>query len=105
MTKFDAKPDVNADTEVRDCCGVFAEIGSIIRPDDNVFAFPLAYAEKAETDAVIAKIQAYLTETFGDTVSAQFDATDAEETAYQVTLEFSCTAEKLIFEMNLPHLV
>lgn len=105
MTKFDANPEVNADTEVRDCCGVFAEIGSIIRPDENVFSFPLAYAEKAETDAVIAKIQEYLAETFGDKVDAKFDATDDEATAYQVNLEFSCTAEKLIFEMNLPHLL
>lgn len=105
MTKFDAKPDVNAETEVRDCCGVFAEIGSIIRPDDNVFAFPLAYADKAETDAVIAKIQEYLTATFGDSVSTKFEATDDELNSYQVTLAFGCTAEKLIFEMNLPHLV
>jgi uncharacterized protein YfcZ (UPF0381/DUF406 family) len=91
------------DSDVNDCCGAVAEIGSIIRPDDTVLVFPITCETQQELDEKRAKVESYLAEKFTDKVDASFAEQDGF--ACLVTLSFGCTAEKLIFEMNLRHLL
>lgn len=92
----------DTELDIKDCCGAFAEIGSIIRPDDTELAFSITANDKALLEAKKDKISAYIAETFSD-VKAEFVA-DSELT-YNVTVSFGVTAEKMIFEMNLRHLM
>ncbi len=91
------------DSDVNDCCGAVAEIGSIIRPDDTVLAFPVTCETQQGLDEKRAKVESYLAEKFNDNIEASFAEQDGF--SYLVTLNFGCTAEKMIFEMNLRHLL
>ena len=93
----------NKDNDVNDCCGAFAEIGSIIHPDDTELAFPISFDSQEMVDAKRAEIEAYVAEKFDENVKLSFVA--QEGFSYLVTLSFTCTAEKMIFEMNLRHLL
>jgi len=92
----------DTEVEVKDCCGAFAEIGSIIRPDDTELEFTITANDKALLEEKKDKITAYIAETF-PAVKSTFVA-DSELT-YIVTVSFDVTAEKMIFEMNLRHLM
>ena len=90
-------------TDIKDCCGAFAEIGSIIQPDDTELSFPLSFASAQDAETKLAMITTYVADKFADSVSVNVAAQD--ECNYTLTMSFSCTAEKMIFEMNLPHLL
>lgn len=90
-------------TDIKDCCGAFAEIGSIIQPDDTELSFPLSFDSQLAADAKRGELEAYVNEQFDDEVTIDF--TEQGENSYLVKLQFTCTAEKMIFEMNLRHLL
>ncbi|MFT5880788.1 MAG: hypothetical protein ACI86X_001926 [Moritella sp.] len=91
------------DSDVNDCCGAVAEIGSIIRPDDTALTFSVTCDTQQALDQKRAEIESYLAEKFKDNEDASF--VEQEGFCYLVTLNFGCTAEKMIFEMNLRHLL
>ncbi|QUM79933.1 DUF406 family protein [Moritella sp. 5] len=93
----------NNNTDIKDCCGAFAEIGSIIQPDDTELSFPITFDSQQAADEKRSELEAYVNEQFDEDVTITFTAQD--EHAYLVTLSFTCTAEKMIFEMNLRHLL
>ncbi|QUM77320.1 DUF406 family protein [Moritella sp. 24] len=93
----------NNDADIKDCCGSFAEIGSIIQPDDTELSFPITFDSQAAADEKLRELEAYVDEQFDEEVTINFSA--QSEFSYQVTLSFTCTAEKMIFEMNLRHLL
>lgn len=93
----------NNNTDIKDCCGAFAEIGSIIQPDDTELSFPISFASAQHADDKLAEIKAYVAEKFGDSIVVE--VTEQDDCNYTVTISFSCTAEKMIFEMNLRHLM
>ncbi|NQZ94472.1 MAG: DUF406 family protein [Moritella sp.] len=90
-------------TDIKDCCGAFAEIGSIIHADDTELSFPISFDSQLAVDEKRRELEAYVDEQFDEAVTINFTAQD--EHAYLVTLSFTCTAEKMIFEMNLRHLL
>ena len=90
-------------TDIKDCCGAFAEIGSIIHADDTELSFPISFDSQLAVDEKRSELEAYVDEQFDEAVTINFTAQD--EHAYLVTLSFTCTAEKMIFEMNLRHLL
>ncbi|EDM65665.1 hypothetical protein PE36_02799 [Moritella sp. PE36] len=90
-------------TDIKDCCGAFAEIGSIIHPDDTELSFPISFDSQLAVDEKRSELEAYVEEQFDEAVTINFTAQD--EHTYLVTLSFTCTAEKMIFEMNLRHLL
>jgi len=93
----------NNNTDIKDCCGAFAEIGSIIQPDDTELSFPITFDSQQAADTKRSEIEAYVVAQFGEAVTVDFTAQD--ENSYLVKLNFTCTAEKMIFEMNLRHLL
>ena len=93
----------NNNADIKDCCGAFAEIGSIIQPDDTELSFPISFDSQVAADEKRSELEAYVDEQFDEAVTINFTAQD--EHAYLVTLSFTCTAEKMIFEMNLRHLL
>ena len=88
--------------DVKDCCGAFAEIGSIIRPDDTELEFSITANDKALLEVKKDKIAAYVAETFS---AANVEFIADSELTYKVAVSFDVTAEKMIFEMNLRHLM
>lgn len=90
-------------TDIKDCCGAFAEIGSIIRPDDTELSFFITFDSQFAVDEKRSELEAYVNKQFDKEVTISFTAQD--EYSYLVVLSFTCTAEKMIFEMNLRHLM
>ncbi|MFM4703965.1 YfcZ/YiiS family protein [Aeromonas bivalvium] len=86
--------------ETCDSCGCFAEIGTIIGEGDDVLDLVIA----APTEATaLAKLAGY--ETLARQVCAEVElshslAQGADGVELKARLQFTCTAEKLIFEMR-----
>ena len=88
----------NNNTDIKDCCGAFAEIGSIIQPDDTALSFPITFDSQQAADEKRSELEAYVNEQFDEEVTITFTAQD--EHAYLVTLSFTCTAENTRTVMN-----
>ena len=82
-----------------DFCGCSAEIGTIITEGDDVFEYELrGSAETVEKDSERYDSAA---RSVSDAVQIQHhDTRDGEELARRVTLKFTCTAEKMIFQIR-----
>lgn len=98
------KPSQNIssqESDVCEACGTIVELGSVITEDDTVLVLPFSGPDKASVEALAEKyITAAKTRFATVKVSVDFqDVTDAVES--KVSLQFECTAEKLIFEMGL----
>lgn len=86
--------------ETCDSCGSMAEIGTIIGEGDDVMELVIEAA--AEADAR-AKLASY--ETLAKQISAEAQchselSQSADGVILKARLQFTCTAEKLIFEMR-----
>ncbi|WP_028118114.1 DUF406 family protein [Ferrimonas senticii] len=81
-----------------DCCGAYADIGTVISAEDNVLEVNFAAADEAagmaEFDAYLARAQQRFAEVTGDA------AWDADSAMIKGQVTFSCAAERLIFEMG-----
>lgn len=92
--------DQNVD-EVCEACGSFVELGSVISEDDTLLVLPFSGESK---EAVKQLAQKYI-----DAAKARFatvnvntqENSDQDGYHIELSLTFECTAEKLIFEMNL----
>ncbi|WP_298445369.1 DUF406 family protein [uncultured Ferrimonas sp.] len=86
------------DHTAADCCGAYADIGSVISAEDNTLDIDFNAADEAagtaQFEQLLSRAQARFAEVSG---SAQWHA---EENAIKGTIVFSCAAERLIFEMG-----
>lgn len=92
----------NNETDIKDCCGAFAEIGSIIRPDDTELTFVVSADSEAALETKKSELKVHLAERFAD---AEVKMENQADNHAAISIVFSCTAEKMIFEMNLRHLM
>jgi uncharacterized protein YfcZ (UPF0381/DUF406 family) len=89
------------ETDVCEACGTIVELGSVISDDDTVLILPFNGPDKASVEALADK---YINaaKTRFETVKVTVEFKDAEcGVESKVSLQFECTAEKLIFEMGL----
>ncbi|MGB5444318.1 MAG: YfcZ/YiiS family protein [Psychromonas sp.] len=100
MSQDKSTNDVCTD-DVCEACGSFVELGSVIAEDDTVLVLPFVGKDK---EAVNALSQKYIDAAKGRFETVQVstqESTSGDDVTLQVTLNFDCTAEKLIFEMGL----
>ncbi len=95
---------VNKPDEVCDSCGVVAELGSVIREEENVLILPLTGKDKCEVRAMAEKYVQTANAQFADCVATEVITSGENTVGLELSLTFSCTAEKLIYEMGLRHL-
>lgn len=87
--------------DVCEACGTIVELGSVIAEDDNVLILPFAGGNK---EAVAQLAQKYIDaaqQRFPEVVVTTQESSDADGEHIELKLTFDCTAEKLIFEMNM----
>lgn len=84
--------------ECCDACGCYAEVGTIISEGDETLLLPI---EADSEQAALARLDQYaaLAKQVCDAVVIQ-QQWQAETGVLNVALQFTCTAEKLIFEMR-----
>ena len=83
-------------------CGAAAEIGTVIRAGDDVYSGTITSDEPLSTESMYKKCQA-LAEDICSDVKAEFSDEDSGKVR-KYTFAFTCTAEKMIFEMRLRNL-
>ncbi len=92
---------VEKNDDVCEACGVFVELGSVIHEDDNVLTLPISApsVEVAQplADDYIQRAKTKYPDCEIEQVTQGLDA----GIAIQLNIRFSCTAERLIFEMSL----
>jgi len=96
-------PSTNQNTEadVCDACGTIVELGSVIVEDDTLLVLPFIGADQASVDTLTEKYISAAKQRFPEVVvSVEYQET-AEQVEGKLSLQFECTAEKLIYEMNL----
>ncbi|MFT6986319.1 MAG: hypothetical protein ACJAT7_002152 [Psychromonas sp.] len=87
--------------DVCEACGTFVELGSVIAEDDTVLVLPFSGTDKASVELLAQKyIDAAVARFPSVEFSKKTETTDTGETC-KLSLQFECTAEKLIFEMGL----
>ena len=87
--------------DVCEACGTIVELGSVIAEDDTVLVLPFTGKDKASVEQLAQKyIDAAKARYTTVEVSTQ-ENSDEIGVHIEVSLRFECTAEKLIFEMNL----
>ena len=86
--------------ETCEACGCVAEIGSIINEGDDTVRFSIEADNEAAALARLEQFSALAQQIYSDvTVSHETRAVD-NGVLMMCTLVFSCTAEKIIFEMR-----
>jgi uncharacterized protein YfcZ (UPF0381/DUF406 family) len=89
------------EADVCEACGTIVELGTVIAEDDTVLVLPFEGANEVDVKALAQK--------YIDVAKARFDTVEVTQKEsktekglkVEITLTFSCTAEKLIFEMGL----
>ncbi|MEI6897457.1 MAG: DUF406 family protein [Psychromonas sp.] len=84
-----------------DACGTIVELGSVITGDDTVLVLPFEGDSQEEVKKLAEKYCDAAKARFETVVISQKRSTTEKGFACEVTLQFECTAEKLIFEMGL----
>lgn len=87
--------------DVCDTCGSIVELGSVIAEDDTVLVLPFNGADKAAVEQLAQKYIDAAKERFPEVVVSTEESSDADGEHLKLALTFDCTAEKLIFEMNM----
>lgn len=84
--------------ECCDSCGCYAEVGTIINEGDDTLVLPI---EADSEQAALARLEQYaaLAKQVCDEVVIQ-QQWQADASVLNASLKFTCTAEKLIFEMR-----
>ena len=91
----------STDADVCEACGTIVELGSVITEDDTVLVLPFDGADQAGVNKLAQKYIDAAKARFETVQVKQQDSVTEQGFACQVTLQFDCTAEKLIFEMGL----
>ncbi|BEE01542.1 YfcZ/YiiS family protein [Aeromonas dhakensis] len=86
--------------ETCDSCGCFAEIGTIIGEGDDVMELVIEAAEEADARAKLAAYEALAKQVTAEAKSSSELSQGASGVILKARLQFTCTAEKLIFEMR-----
>lgn len=81
-----------------DCCGAYADIGSVISTEDNVLELNFGANDEQQGMATFSALLQQAQQRFEE-VSGQA-RWDQEQQAIVANITFSCAAERLIFEMN-----
>lgn len=89
------------ENDVCEACGTIVELGSVIAENDTLLVLPFNGPDKASVDALADKYIQAAKARFA-TVEVNVDFTEiGNAVESKVSLQFECTAEKLIFEMGL----
>ena len=86
--------------ETCEACGCVAEIGSVIGEGDETLHFTIESDDAAGAEARLAKYEALAREIYPEVIVAKQASDLSGRFSLAVSLQFSCTAEKLIFEMR-----
>jgi len=89
------------ENDVCDACGTIVELGSVIAEGDTVLVLPFTGADKTSVKALTEKYITAAKTRFPDVITdIEYQEVDGTVQG-KLTLQFDCTAEKLIFEMGL----
>lgn len=89
------------ETDVCEACGTIVELGSIIAENDTVLVLPFTGPDKPSVEALADKYITAAKNRF-ETVEVSVTFEEVNNTVEsKVSLQFDCTAEKLIFEMGM----
>lgn len=89
------------ENDVCEACGTIVELGSVITEDDTVLVLPFSGPDQASVKVLADKyIKAAKARFVTVEVSVDFQGVIGAVES-KVSLQFECTAEKLIFEMGL----
>ncbi|MFC3913368.1 DUF406 family protein [Pseudaeromonas sharmana] len=86
--------------ETCEACGCVAEIGSIISEGDDQVVLTVEAANAEEAEARLASFIELARAIYSDVVVAKESASSEVGVTLTCQLTFSCTAEKIIFEMR-----
>lgn len=86
--------------ETCEACGCVAEIGSLINEGDDQLTLDVTAASLAEAQARTERYVTLAKAVYADVSVAQQVKDGGEPASITLQLGFSCTAEKLIFEMR-----
>ena len=91
--------------EVCDSCGCVAEIGTIIAAGDDRIALEINAANETEANTKFAQYEELAKKITSEVkISSQISNHDNNRVLLKADLQFTCTAEKLIFEMRARYL-
>jgi uncharacterized protein YfcZ (UPF0381/DUF406 family) len=91
----------STEADVCEACGTIVELGSVIEAGDTVLVLPFEGVDQAGVNKLAQKYVDAAKARF-ETVEVNLETSTTEQGfTCQVTLEFECTVEKLIFEMGL----
>ena len=86
--------------ETCEACGCVAEIGSIINEGDDLITLTVEAADAGSAEARLDKFVELARAIYSDVVVAKEMQTTTDGVVLNCSLTFSCTAEKIIFEMR-----
>lgn len=87
--------------DVCEACGTIVELGSVIAEDDTVLVLPFTGKDKVSTEQLAQKYIDAAKERYATVEVSTKESNDENGFHLELSLSFECTAEKLIFEMNL----
>lgn len=91
---------IKTNDEVCEACGVIAEVGTIIHEGDDVVVIPVEGDNETDAAERQARYVAVAKEVCPDVqVSSELQQVE-DGVVLNTTLQFTCTAEKMIFEMR-----
>ncbi|MBB1271889.1 DUF406 family protein [Psychromonas sp. SR45-3] len=89
------------ENDVCEACGTIVELGSVIAENDTLLVLPFSGPDQASVEQLADKyIKAAKARFATVKVDVDFQQTN-DSVESKVSLQFECTAEKLIFEMGL----
>ncbi|WP_024872102.1 YfcZ/YiiS family protein [Tolumonas lignilytica] len=86
--------------EVCEACGCLAEVGTIIRDGDDIVVIPVEGDDEADARARQERYVEVAKQACPDVLVSSELQTVANGVILNTTLQFTCTAEKMIFEMR-----
>ncbi len=86
--------------EACESCGSYAEVGTIIGEGDETVLVPIEGDSEAEAGARLARFEALAREVCPELKLATELEKQADGVVLNAWFEFTCTAERLIFEMR-----
>ena len=89
------------ESDVCEACGTIVELGSVIEAGDDVLVLPFEGTDQAGVNKLAQKYVDAAKTRFETVVVKLAESKTEKGFSCEVTLEFECTAEKLIFEMGL----
>ncbi|MCE0557682.1 MULTISPECIES: DUF406 family protein [unclassified Motilimonas] len=92
---------IEKNDDVCEACGVLVELGSVIHEDDNVLSLPIAASDQAQARVLADKLISQAKDKYADCEIEEITQGLEAGVVLQLNIRFSCTAERLIFEMAL----